>query len=263
VIIDNNKYSITYPGRVVEYFPATQTATILICAETVYNDSGSLYATTKRLPLEGVPVHTSGGGGWHQTFPIAAGDTCVIHFSQVGYDHWLYQDKDTAGKLANLPKPWLARQFNEDDGLAIVGTNTLPRAIQDYNATDAEFRNANRDQRISLKADGNIHIKTGSTTINVAPSGAITVTATQVDVVTPLTTMSGDVTIAGNLDITGTTTSGGLITGSGGLVISGGTGASVTGDLETTGEVTAQGVELSTHTHNENNNTGGPTDAPN
>lgn len=43
----------------------------------------------------------------------------------------------------------------------------------------------------------------------------------------------------------------GLITGTGGLTVSGGSGASVIGSLETTGDVTAGGISLQSHTHTE------------
>jgi hypothetical protein len=99
--------------------------------------------------------------------PIKNGDTCVLFFSQVGYDHWLYHDRDTAGTLANLPKPWLGRQFDENDGYALVGLNTIPRAIQNYSGEHSQWRNEDATQVISLNDDASITIdSTVSLTIN-------------------------------------------------------------------------------------------------
>ena len=212
-MIDNERYSIILPARIVEYFPEDQTATVQVSAEVIYNSSDSLAEPKSRVPLEGVPVHTPFGGGWSMTMPIKQGDTCLMLFSQIGYDHWLYDDLDEAGTLANVPKPWLGRQFNDDDGFCFVGVNTLPRAIADYQADDAEFRNVDREQRISLVADGSLHIKAGTTTINLTSSGAITVTTSaNVDVVSPLVTMSGDLTVTGDIIANEVTASGIVLT---------------------------------------------------
>ncbi len=80
-MIDTQKYSLLFPARIVEFFPLTQTATVLICAETIFSTGDSLSEVKLREPLEDVPVHTVGGGGWHLTCPIEKGDTCIISFS--------------------------------------------------------------------------------------------------------------------------------------------------------------------------------------
>lgn len=197
------------PARIVEFFPETQTATILICAETLFNSSDSIADSKLREPLEGVPVHTVGGGGWHITMPIKAGDTCIISFSQVGYDHWLYEDKNEAGLLAGLPKPHLRRQFNEDDGFATVGFNTLPRAIKKFSATDSTWINDNVDheagedfQVITLKEDLSIVIDSSvSLTIN-APSVVVNCETSEVNATTSSTITTPTATVeCGTSDI--------------------------------------------------------------
>lgn len=167
-----------YPGRIVEYFPDTQTANIIICAERVFSNIEGLAQTVERATLIGVPVHTSSGGGWSVTFPIAQGDTCLIMLSSVGYDHWMYQDRDGGGKVAGQPAPQLRRSFSEDDGFAIVGLNTLPRKIAGYSAVDSQWRNSDASQLVSLNADGTITITGASIEVNgdVTVNGAITAT---------------------------------------------------------------------------------------
>ena len=80
-------YNFNLPGRIVEYFPLTQTATVRICVERNYDSSEALGASVVRGLLEDVPVHTPSGGGWSLTMPITIGDTCILFFSQIGYDH--------------------------------------------------------------------------------------------------------------------------------------------------------------------------------
>lgn len=188
--MDTSLYCFNLPGRVVSFSEDNQTATVQVCVEHVSDSSEELQANVGREPLEGVPVHVLGGGGWHITMPIKAGDTCILFFSQVGYDHWLYEDKDTAGKLAGNPKPWLKRRFHEDDGYALVGLNTLPRAIANYDPVNSQWRNADADQVISLNEDGSISI---DSTVKVK------LTAPMVEIVSPTVTMSGNLNVAGTV----------------------------------------------------------------
>ena len=210
-MIDNEKYSIILPGRIVEYFKEDQTATIQISVESVVSSALDSTSPITRKPLEGVPVHTPSGGGWAITMPIKKGDTCVLFFSQVGYDHWLYQDKDIAGTLANLPKPWLGRQFDENDGYALVGLNTLPRAIQNYSGEHSQWRNEDATQVISLNDDASITIDS---------TVSLTINAPIVEINTP------DARINGPLHCTGAITSdisisAPTVTGTASLVVAG------------------------------------------
>ncbi len=217
-MIDSQKYSIILPGRVVEYYPENQTADVQICAESISNDSETLGKVIVRAPLEGVPVHTPSGGGWSMTMPIKKGNTCILFFSQVGYDHWLYEDKDKAGLLANMPKPWLRRKFHEDDGFAFVGLNTIPTAIKSYSPEHSQWRNEDAQQKISLNADGSIEVLS-PTQLDITVEGDVNLTTTGGNLVAAVdgdTTVnatgainlkaSGDLNLEGaNVNITGAT----------------------------------------------------------
>jgi len=208
-------YNIVMPGRVVEYFPATQTATIQVSAERIFYSATDSESTIKRGKLMDVPVHTVSGGGYSVTMPIKAGDTCLMLFSQFGYDHWLWLDKDSAGSFAKNPAPWLRRTFSNKDGLAIVGLNTIPRAIPNYSATDAEFRNTELTQYISLREAGDIDI--------VGPAAGSLELATTYTVTVPDTTWTGNLVVTGTThSITGNITLTGVVTIAGSLVMGGG-----------------------------------------
>ena len=251
------------PGRIVEYFPATQTATVKICVERSYSSANVDGELVTRGLLTDVPVHTSSGGGWALTHPIKEGDTCILFFSQIGYDHWLFKDEDEAGLFKGQPMFWTERKFDVQDGYALVGLNTIPRAIEGYNATDSEWRNAGRDQRIALKEDGHIHIKTGSTTIDLAPSGDITInTDTKLDATAPVVNVScttATVTAVTSVTLATPTTvvTGNLLVGGGvavgvpaggpvpaGLSVKG--PSKLEGNTEVTGTMNSSGVITST-----------------
>ena len=167
-------YNTHLPGRIVEYFPDTQLATVRICNDGIYSTPEDDFLQDARPLLENVPVHTPGGGGWHMTFPVAVGDTCLLSFSQQGYDHWLYKDEDRAGERSDgYPNTWAFRKFDLTDGFCMVGYNTLPRKITDYQDDASELRNSDRTQRVSLNEDGSVLVKAGTATIKLTKDGDI------------------------------------------------------------------------------------------
>jgi len=266
----NHQYSLIYPARIVEYFPADQTATVLISAERIYNTATETNISVDREPIKGVPVHIPSGGGWSLTFPIKPGDTCLVVFSQVGYDHWLYADEDTAGTSFGLPKPHLQRRFKEDDGFCLVGFNTLPRAITDHHATGTELRGpVAADQHILLADDDSITITSSvSLTIN-APDVTVNCTTAEVnasanvDMNTPIVNISDNCTIGGTLQVTGAVTNLSTVVTTGSStsanII---TGAAAVAGLMASGSMTVAGLDMSSHVHAENGTGGGITDGP-
>lgn len=192
------EYNILKPGRIVKYDPLSQLAVVRVSNDITYSNSEVQDKLIPSVLLRNVPVHTPGGGNWHMTFPIKKGDPCLLSFSQFGYDHWLYQDKDSAGFLpGGAEMPWTRRQFSIRDGFAQVGFNTIPRAIADYSATDSEWRNVDRTQRMTLKETGDIEIAAGTTTVNITKDGAVTITATAVTLDTAQTNLTGNLDVAG------------------------------------------------------------------
>jgi len=235
-MIDNDKASILYPGRIVTYYPENQTADIKISAEKVYSNFDGKNKQTERQILKGVPVHTPYGGGWSLTFPIKTGDTCLIAFSQIGYDHWFYNDKDAGGTIIKQPVPHLMRHFSEDDGFAMVGFNTLPRKIQSYHATHSQWRNNVADQVISLNDDKSITITSPvSVTIN-SPKTIVNSADVDVNCSTADITASSKVT----LDTPLTEITGNLLMTTGNFTM-------------TSGTFSGQGVNFNTHVHSQGN----------
>jgi hypothetical protein len=198
--------SLVFPGRIVTYDPLNQTATVKISAEQVYSNNDNTTQLVQRAEIQLVPVHCGFGGGWAITFPIAPGDTCLLVFSQIGYDHWFYEDLDAGGMLAGNPMPHLMRSFSQDDGFCIVGFNTLERSISDVSATDSQWRDPTGTQKISLNADGSITVDSEVDVTITAPSmnliGNVEITGTL--------GVSGNALLASDLGVTGATTGTGL-----------------------------------------------------
>ena len=158
---DWQQYNIVMPARIVEYFPETQLATVRPSGERVFNSATDSQSLEGEGLLYDVPVHTPQGGNYCLTMPVTEGDTCLLMFSQFGYDHWLWKNSDVAGEVAGNPAPWLRRKFSKKDGLALVGFSPVPNAIPDYHATATELRSReDRTQRVSIQPNENIEIWT-------------------------------------------------------------------------------------------------------
>lgn len=227
--MDTN-YEFQKPGRIVEYFPATQTATVKICNDRTYSTSEVDEEQVTPGLLYDVPVHTPSGGGWAMTFPIEAGEPCLLSFSQFGYDHWFVNNSDSAGVDSDgSPQPWTRRRFDLADCFAQVGFNNLQTVVSDYQANHSEWRNEDRTTRIALMSSGQVQIISGSTSIQVLPSGDVIIMAPEVS-------MSGDLQVDGDLNVGGTIT----------------TPTSVT-----TPSAIVDGKELGGHTHSQGNDSGG------
>ena len=198
--------SIVLPGRIVSFDATLQLAEIKLSMDRIWSSSSQNPTTTERTNIYGVPVHFPQGGNYCITFPVEAGDPCLLVFSQMGYDHWLYDNEDLGGMLEDNPVPHLRRNFDEEDGFCILFKNR-PTAISSYSAEDAEFRSNDRSQVISIKADGTIEITT---------TGDLEITA-------PTTAITGNLTVSGTIvsqdEVTGngvvlsTHTHGGVTTG--------------------------------------------------
>jgi hypothetical protein len=221
-------YNFNFPGRIVEFAADTQLATVRICVERNHSSSDVTGETIVRGLLQDVPVHTPSGGGWSITMPIKEGDTCIIFFSQVGYDHWLYEDSDEAGTFAGNPMYWTKRKFSLQDGYALVGLNTIPRAIASYSDVHSQWRNLDATQLISLNEDGSIGVDSTTKVIVTAPEVEVVAT-TSVTLTTPSVVCTGDMQVNGNISVDGDTDVGGKVTA--------------------TGDVEGAGKSLSTHVH--------------
>lgn len=214
-----------YPAKIVSYDPVTQLARCKLQVEDYYTSYLTTYAKQEALLVD-VPVMTMQAGGFMVTFPVKAGDDCLVLFAQKGYDHWLYSGSSETGLLDGTPTPEHYRAFSLMDGICIVGLRPITRAIPNYNPNDAEFRNESNSQKIVLREDGNIDILT-SANVNIT-CGTANVKADLVNINAPTTKLTG------NLEVSGTGKFG--------------------------GDVTAAGVSVKNHTHT--GNEGKPTSPP-
>lgn len=128
-------------GTIVSYDPGAAgvrppTATVQIAQQqvtSIASDGTKTFAPFS--PLELVPVVFVGGGSYSITWPVAAGDECLIIFHDRELDNWF-----TNG--AGLP-PTTGRLHDLADAFCIVGIRSGPRALSGVSASSVQIRSDN------------------------------------------------------------------------------------------------------------------------
>ena len=130
-------------GEIVSFDPSTQTAEVQIKMMKTQNGELKDYAILLDCPC----IVLSGGKG-RLTFPITAGDSCLVLFNDRDIDNWFASGQKM--------QPRTERMHNYSDAIALVGPRNLQNKITDYFADGVELKHGNSS--IKLK-DGYIDIK--------------------------------------------------------------------------------------------------------
>lgn len=219
---------VAMPGIIQSFDVDAVTATIQPAVKTsVRQSDGSLSSVALPLLVD-VPVVFPRGGGVTLTFPVAAGDECLVVFADRCIDYW-WQN-------GGVQEPVDQRQHHLADAFAMVGPQSQAKKISGISTSAAQFRSD----------DGSTYLEIDAATKKmkiVAPGG--------LEVITPQADFSEAVTIKG------------LLSWMGGMVgsIASGTAAKITGMVEFVGEVFANGKRIDDkHKHGGVERGGGQTD---
>lgn len=82
------------PGVITEYRSGDQRATVQPLIRRGYRDESGDRQVEQLPAISDVPVMFLGGGGGRLTFPVAAGDTGLLFFSEASLDIWLATGND-------------------------------------------------------------------------------------------------------------------------------------------------------------------------
>lgn len=191
------------PGYIVDFDAETCTATVQLGVQAIVSQPDGSKANDDMPLLTDVPVMFPRGGGAMLTFPVQAGDECLVIFASRSCGAW----KQSGGsQVQSAP----GRMHSLSDGFALLGTSSQPNAVSNLSTSTTQLRSDDGQTFVELDAAGQVvHVKApGGMTIdaNVQVNG--TVTATQ-----NITSTSGDVK-AGAISLK-THKHGGVTTGSG------------------------------------------------
>lgn len=169
------------PGIIQSFDPDAMTVTVQPAVRALVRDEQGNQVEADLPLLLNCPTQFPSGGGCTLTFPVAPGDECLVTFASRCIDAWWQ-----SGGIQNQPE---LRMHDLGDGFALLGFRSQPRVIPAISTTAAQLRSDD-----------------GSTFVEVAPGGAVTITA-PADL-----TINGDVTVNGKVTATGDVKAGSIST---------------------------------------------------
>lgn len=157
------------------------------------------------LPLvPDVPIMFPSGGGYTLTFPIKAGDTCLLHFASRNIDNWF----SSGGVSAPLDN----RMHDLSDAFATVGPRSQAGLLENVSTTTTQLRTDNGAVFIDLD-------KLGRTLTIVAPNEMVVTAGSSVTLDTPEVKATHNLTVGAGATGTFTAASGETVTVQDGIVV--------------------------------------------
>lgn len=152
------------PGIVKSFDKDRQTAVVQPAVQKFFRGTG--FVEVKQLV--DVPVQFPRGGGFALTFPVAAGDECLLVFSERAIDHWF--------ETGRTSPPSDTRTHSLSDGFAILGVSSLTKVIQNFNASAVELRSLNGAAKVQIGGGGTISVET-SGNVSITSGGMVSINA--------------------------------------------------------------------------------------
>lgn len=209
------------------------------------------------LPLlQDVPVIFPHAGGCSITFPIKAGDECLVVCADRCIDSWW--------QLGGVQPQLCGRFHSLSDGFAILGPWSQAAKIGQVSTERIEVRSDDHEavlaihpqtHDVELTTTGKVDA-TISGTLTATVSGATTIKAPSVLIDSPQVHITGQLMVDQ------------LITGAGGFTVYGGSGIKATGNMQLEGTISASGdisagtISLQSHVHSGITPGGGNTGTP-
>ncbi|MHA0917099.1 Gp138 family membrane-puncturing spike protein [Kosakonia cowanii] len=223
---------VATPGIIQSFDPESCTCTVQP-AIMGKSDDGQGNVRSQPLPLlVDVPVIFPRGGGCTLTFPVNAGDECLLIFADRCIDFWW--------QSGGVQEPVDTRMHDLSDAFAIPGPMSQTRKIGGISTSAAQLRTDDGAAFVEVAAGHAITVQTPGKLTATAAGGA--------EITAPEIVLNGNVTINGNLS-----------QGMG----AGGGAATMRGPVSVTNDVTAGGKSLISHTHGGVETGPGNTGAPN
>ncbi len=175
------------PATITAFDAAAQTVSCQPAIKGAQTAKDGAVSSISMPLLVDVPVVWPRAGGYAVTFPVAAGDECLVVFASRCIDGWWQSGGEQ--------EPAESRMHDLSDGFAILAPTSQANKLEDVQTDGAEFRNESRTQFIKLADDGKIYMTASEFVMvgNVVHTGNTTQTGNQ--------TTSG--TVTGTTDVVG------------------------------------------------------------
>lgn len=151
------------PGIIVSFNATAVTATVQPAIKGIQQtpDLQSKYVNMPVCP--DVPVIFPHGGGYSLTFPVAAGDECLLVFSSRNIDNWWAQ--------GGVQQPFDRRQHDLSDAFAILGPfSQAHRPSGGVSNSGVQLRNADGTMRLEINNNGTMTLAAPTAIVLSAPT---------------------------------------------------------------------------------------------
>lgn len=217
----------TLPGIVISFDPGAWTCKVQPAISGIAIDETGARSELRMPVLVDCPVVFPSGGGCTLTFPIKAGDECLVAFSARCIDSWW--------QLGGVQGQAEIRMHDLSDGFVIPGPRSQPRTFA-IDTSAAQLRSDDGAAFVEINPSSHKIKAQTSGDIEATAAGQITMTAPVVAINAPIIILNGQVT-------QGKGSNGGSM--------------QLQGPVDVINDVTAGGKSLINHQHDVKNVQGG------
>lgn len=187
------------PGIVQSFDAAAMTVTVQPTILAQLTRENETFESVALPLLLDCPVIFPCGGGFTLTFPITAGDECLVIFASRCIDAWW--------QSGGLQPQAEFRMHDLSDGFALVGVRSQLRVIPGVSTSATQLRSDDGATYVEV-ADGTIRLVAESVQVEASAvtvdADTVEVNATEVTVTAPTASITGNVEVTGNIEISGT-----------------------------------------------------------
>ncbi|MDV0626243.1 Gp138 family membrane-puncturing spike protein [Klebsiella variicola subsp. variicola] len=141
---------VSIPGIIQSFDPEAVTAVIQPAIKGVEHDASGAEVSVNLPLLVDVPVIFPRGGGCTLTFPVKAGDECLVIFADRCIDFWW--------QSGGIQEPVDERMHDLSDAFCIVGPQSQAKKIGGISTSAVELRSDDGETKLSLNpASGSIN----------------------------------------------------------------------------------------------------------
>lgn len=166
------------PGIIISFDAPTQMASVQLAVRRqiiTTEEDIEVLVPTDIAPLINVPITFPRAAGFSLTFPVEAGDECLVFFCE--------RDIDTWNKESGVQTPNSYRQHSYSDAIAFVGIASQPNKIQNFDPVNVSLRDETADTNITMTPDNQLKL--------IVPN--------QITITSPLTVWTGDIELEGDV----------------------------------------------------------------
>lgn len=190
------EFNCHHVGTIESFDPELQTAQASINYTKTFLDIDSIGNTTVTTPdfpiLVDCPVIVLGGGGGYLSFPIEAGDECLILFNDRDFSTWY-----GTGSTSSPPPTGVLHAYS--DAVILVGLRSVPNVLVDYDASAVTLNYLGKTFKLNetgLIADVSPVPGAAAVTLEYTEEGTLTITNETGEFVSALAQLFADIQTA-------------------------------------------------------------------